>query len=202
MKRIVKAIEPPDFSQWKNDDKMAHQPNWNRVPTPIKHMIHEFLMCEQGYICCYCESEVRKEDSHIEHYRPKKNRCFAHLQLDYSNLHCSCQRDRSPGEPLHCGHLKGNWFDANLLVSPLDPDCEARFMFTGTGDIFPRDDDLAAKETIVRLGLNLPKLIADRAAAVEALVDLSEADIRKLLTAGPDGRFLAFHTTIKQVLAT
>ena len=88
------------------------------------------------------------------------------------------------------------------MVSPLDEDCETRFTFTANGDIFPRDNDLAAKETIVRLGLDLPKLNALRAAAVDALADLSETDITKLLTRGSDGRFLEFHTTIKQVLTT
>ena len=55
---------------------------------------------------------------------------------------------------------------------------------------------------IDRLGLGLPKLNALRAAAVDALSDLCMTDIRKLLGRGPDGRFLAYYTTIRQVLTT
>jgi hypothetical protein len=45
---------------------------------------------------------------------------------------------------------------------------------------------------------------AQRAAcrSVDALSDLCMTDIRKLLGRGPDGRFLAYYTTIRQVLRT
>ena len=197
MKQIVKDPEPRDFSEWKKNDRMAHRPNWNRVPAPIRNKVRDSLMREQGYICCYCEASITMDDSQIEHFRPKKCR---DRQLDYINLHCSCQREQ-PGEPRHCGPRKGSWFDKNLLISPLAPDCEKRFRFTASGDIFPRDNDVGAKVTIERLGLDLPKLNALRAAAVDGLYDLSETQIRQLLARGTDGRFLEFHTTIKQVLS-
>lgn len=200
MKRIVKDPEPEVFSEWKANDRMAHQPNWNRVRSLLKQQLHEALMQEQGFLCCYCEVSVTADDSHIEHFRPKK-KCPA-LQLDYDNLLCSCQRELSAGEPRHCGHQKRNWFNESLLVSPLAPDCETRFRFTANGDIFPRqDNDTGAKETIRRLSLNIDKLRALRAAAVDGLYNVSQADIRQLLKKGGDGKFLAFHTTIKQVLA-
>ena len=157
-------------------------------------------MREQGFICCYCESLVTTIDSHVEHFRPKEG--FTDLQLDYGNLHCSCQQDPAPGEPRHCGHRKGSWFDEELLVSPLDPNCEERFTYTANGDIFPRPNDRAAQTTIDRLGLNLPKLNALRAAAVDALSDLCVADIKLLLRRGTDERFLDYYTTIRQVLTT
>ena len=201
MKRIVKDPEPEVFSEWKANDRMAHQPNWNRVRSLLKQQLHEALMQEQGFLCCYCEVSVTAEDSHIEHFRPRGR--YPALQLDYDNLHCSCQRELSPGEPRHCGNRKKGWFDANLLVSPLVPDCEDRFIFTANGDIFPRrDNDAGAKETIRKLGLNIAKLRALRAAAVDGLYDVPQSDIGQLLTRGADGKFLAFHTTIKQVLAT
>ena len=82
------------------------------------------------------------------------------------------------------------------------PDCEVRFGFTANGDIFPgADNDIGAEETIKRLALDLPKLRALRAAAVDALHDLPKTDVRRLLARDADGRFLEFHTTIKQVLS-
>ena len=81
MKRIMKDPEPTDFSLWKASDRMAHQPNWKRVPTPIKQKVHESLMQEQGFLCCYCETSVTANDSHIEHFRPKSRYPAARIRL-------------------------------------------------------------------------------------------------------------------------
>ena len=202
MKQISKVPEPVAFSNWKANDRMAHRPSWNRVSSRVKKFIHASLMKEQGYICCYCEGRISKDDSHIEHFRPISSNEYSHLQLDYVNLYCSCQRELAPGEPRHCGYLKGSWFDEDLLISPLVPDCEGRFKFTANGDIFPRcHTDNAASSTIRKLGLDLNKLRALRAAAVDALYDLPRAQVRQILASKTDGRFVAFHTTIYQVLS-
>lgn len=199
MKRIEKEAEPIQFSIWKRQDKMARRPRWNRVPSAIKKSVHESLMREQGFICCYCELRIAMDDSHIEHFRPKIK--FPDLELDYENLHCSCQPDPSRGEPRHCGHRKGSWFDEKLLLSPLEADCENRFRFTANGDVSPRsNNDAAAKTTIERLGLDLPKLRALRAAAIDALHTEPNEVIERLLERRVDGRLLDFHTTIAQVL--
>ena len=183
MKRIVKDDEPLDFAGWKGEDKMAHRPNWNRVPRPVRESNHGSLLREQGYICCYCESEISKNDNHVEHFRPRK---FKEHQLDYENLHCSCQRKTAKGEPRHCGHLKGRWFDEALLISPLDEDCERRFRYTANGDIFPRmDGDVGAETTIGRLGLDLPKLRDFRSAAIDAFHDLSVEEVGQMLGREP-----------------
>ena len=201
MKRIVKDPEPEDFSKWKVSARTAHQLNWGEFQKPIKPEVHESLMQEQGFLCCYCEISVTANDSHIEHFRPRGR--YTALEFDYDNLLCSCQKNPPRGGPLHCGHSKRVWFDENLLVSPLTPDCEDRFRFTANGAIFPlRENDTGAQVTIEKLALDIPKLRALRAAAVDGLRDLSPADIRRLLTRGADGKFLPFHTTIKQVLSS
>ena len=198
MKQIVKDDEPRDFEEWKAGDKMAHRPNWNRIPGPVRVSIHETLLREQGFICCYCESSISGDDSHIEHFRPRR---FRERLLDYENLHCSCQPEGVKGEPRHCGHLKGSWFNEELLVSPLEEGCARRFRYTGNGDIFPgMDGDAGAATTIRKLGLDLPKLRDLRAAAIDAFLDLSADEIRRLLERPAGGRHLAFHTTIAQVL--
>lgn len=199
MKRIEKGAEPRLLSIWKQQDSMAHRPRWNGVPAAIRESVHESLMREQGFICCYCESRISMDDSHIEHFRPKTK--FPDRQLDYENLLCSCQQDPSRGEPRHCGHRKGSWFDEKLLLSPLEEDCEDRFTFTANGDVFPRsNEDGRAKTTIERLGLDIPKLRALRAAAIDALHTASIEDIERLLERRVNGRLLGFHTTIAQVL--
>ena len=200
MKQIVKDDEPQEFAEWKAGDKMAHRPNWNRVPAPVRKSIHESLMREQGFICCYCESLISGDDGHIEHFRPRRR--FRERQLDYENLHCSCQQEGAKGEPRHCGHLKGSWFDEELLISPLEEGCERRFRYTGNGDIFSRmDGDVGAETTIRRLGLDLAKLRELRAAAIDAFHDLSVEEIGRMLERRADGGYLAFHSTIAQILA-
>lgn len=203
MKRINKGLEPSDFSEWKALDKMSSNPNWNRVPAEQRESVHRSLMYEQGFICCYCEASITTDDSHIEHFRPKDKKKYPQLQLDYDNLHCSCQRDQASGEPRHCGHKKGSWFNDELLVSPMAEDCEEKFNFLGDGQILPHQGDAAAKETIKRLSLNISKLQALRAAAVEAVIEsnLPNAEIQSLVTTrDTEGRFVGYCTTIKQVL--
>ena len=102
MKRITKACEPKKFSAWKKADRMAHRPRWRRVPTSIKEIIHESLLREQGFICCYCEASVVTSTSHVEHFRPKNK--FHASKLDYNNLHCSCQKGHAVSPELRRTH--------------------------------------------------------------------------------------------------
>ncbi|MDE0447844.1 MAG: TIGR02646 family protein [Spirochaetaceae bacterium] len=151
------------------------------------------------FICCYCEGRIAVDDSHVEHFYPKEE--YSNLQLDYGNLLCSCLRERSSGEPVHCGHRKGSWFDERALISPLQQDCETRFSFTANGEIVPRSiSDKAAATTIDRLALDLPKLNALREAAIDALQDLPVSDVKRVLVQGLDGTFAEYFTTIKDVL--
>ena len=191
MKRITKRTEPREFTDWKSTDKMARRPNWNRLRAPLKTVIHESLLNEQGFICCYCESRIVLNDGHVEHFRPKEE--YGDLQLEYGNLHCSCLRERSSGEPVHCGHRKGSWFEEDALISPLQQDCETRFMFTANGEIHPRSSsDLAAAQTIDILALDLPKLNALRDAALDELRDCHHPISTVSL---PESRTAAFPST-------
>lgn len=172
MKRIIKNLEPEEFSDWKAQDHMAHRPRWNRVPAPIRRVVKESLMQEQGFICCYCESRISIDDCHVEHFRPIEGNSgrYSNQQLLYENIHCSCQGETDRGEPSHCGHGKGSWYDENLLISPLDENCERRFRFTADGGIFARlENDRGAEITIRKLQLDLPRLRALRAAALDVL---------------------------------
>ena len=69
------------------------------------------------------------------------------------------------------------------------------------GEIHPRSSsDVAAATTINRLALDLPKLNALRAAALDELCDLSAPDVQHVLNRGQDGSFPEYYTTIKDVL--
>jgi uncharacterized protein (TIGR02646 family) len=202
MKHVEKHQEPEAFTRWKalaNDD---WQPTYNNLSGDPKVSVKRSLMREQGYLCCYCERRLTEDDSHIEHFQPQSDPAVD--PLDYDNLLCSCQNQIKKGKPRHCGNLKGDWYDPELLVSPLDPTCESRFRFEGNGLIKSASKhDRAAHETITRLGLDMPKLNDLRASAIEPFLEdsLTQDELRSFvsgyLRTGNDGRFGEFWTTIK-----
>lgn len=201
MKHIVKRCEPVAFRNWKALANANWQPTYDNLSGEPKKAVKSALMKEQGHICCYCERRLTDDDSHIEHFRPQSDPAV--VPLDFDNLLCSCQNQIKKGEPRHCGNLKGEWFDRDLLISPLDPGCEDRFSFTGNGLIKPRTDhDSAASETIERLGLDIPKLNGLRAKAIEPFLDdsLSSEEMKAFvvgyLARDSAGRFGEFWTCI------
>ncbi|ANB01736.1 retron system putative HNH endonuclease [Ectothiorhodospira sp. BSL-9] len=202
MKHVKKRQEPEAFTQWKALANEDWQPTYDDLIGEPKAAVKGALMQEQGYLCCYCERRLTEADSHIEHFQPQRDPAVD--PLDYSNLLCSCQNQIRKGEPRHCGNLKGDWFDPELLISPLDPYCENRFAFEGDGLIKPADiNDHAASETINRLGLDIPKLNDLRASVIDPFLEdsLTQDELRRFvsgyLKVGDDGRFAEFWTTIK-----
>ncbi|MDO9109702.1 MAG: retron system putative HNH endonuclease [Desulfatirhabdiaceae bacterium] len=202
MKLIVKQEEPKAFIDWKAMANPDWQPTYHVLRGTIKKTVKEALMAEQGGICCYCERRLADNDSHIEHFRPQRDPDLN--PLDFTNMLCSCQDQLKKGVPRHCGNLKDNWFDDALLISPLDPSCESRFAFTGDGEISPElSTDIAASETITRLGLDIRKLDALRASAIEPFLEdsLSENEMRQFVSGylqkGRNGMYGEFWMTIR-----
>ncbi|MDH6061526.1 TIGR02646 family protein [Chrysosporum bergii ANA360D] len=188
MKYIKKNQEPKEFSSWKalkNDD---WKPSWDdNFQAPQKPVVHDALLQEQGFICCYCGMAITRATSHIEHLQPRSS--HPHLALQYINLVASCQgeSDEPPPVPVHCGHKKDNWYDEQLLVSPLIPNCAEFFRYPASGEILPTDDPdkkAAAETTIEKLALNIAKLQNMRKLALDAALlgieDLTDAQIQQL----------------------
>jgi len=201
MKHIVKDQNTPDFDKWKASANDDWQPTYEDLSGTIKEEVKNSLIKEQGYICCYCERRLTDDGSHIEHFNPQSNNAVN--PLDYANMLCSCQNQLEQGEPRHCGHLKGDWFDNQLLVSPLDPDCEGHFTYTADGKIQPAEkSDDAARMTIEILGLNINKLNALRKKAIEPFLDenLNEQEFSQFVSGylrkNTGGMFGEFWTTI------
>ena len=206
MKYIVKGQEPTKFAEWKALANDEWQPTYSDLRGEEKEAVKTALMEEQGYICCYCECKLDNEDSHIEHIIPQSEDSSA--ALDFSNMACSCQKPKNRGIPLHCGNKKGNWYEAKSFVSPLEPDCEQCFAFTDDGHIHSAEHrNEAARETISRLGLDIPKLVALREAAIAPFQDenLTPSEVQKFainyLKRTPQGTFNEFWTTIKYLFA-
>jgi uncharacterized protein (TIGR02646 family) len=170
MKRVVKGESPPEFEAWKSAASADWSPSYASLRNPQKKALHEALLKEQGHVCCYCGRGIAREDSHIEHFRPQELR--KDLALDYGNLFASCIRETRPGNPLHCGHAKGNAFDEGEHISPLDNSCERRFIYGQDGAIYAADPaDQAARYMNELLRLDLAFLRNRRRAVLDAVFD-------------------------------
>jgi uncharacterized protein (TIGR02646 family) len=176
MKHIVKNPEPPTFTDWKvNWPNMT--PGWDEFDqgtkqtdgTSIKDKVKEALIKEQSGLCCFCESRVGMKTGHIAHLLDQHN--HPELELDYDNLLFSCP-ENSHNVPQTCGHAQGN----NILpITPLDADCEWRFIYTGTGAIAARDEnDADAIKTIEMLKLD-HKAAIFRKGRAEAFLSVEDA---------------------------
>ncbi len=170
MRHFRKGNEPARFRAWKTAGNDNWTPSYDELRDPEKSDLHGALIAEQHEACCYCGRPITESQSHIEHFRPQnRDSGFEHLRLEYGNLHASCN---GRATERHCGHAKGNWFDENLAISPLDPTCEGRFRYDLNGKAGPqRETDDGAVEMIARLNLNASALADDRARALRVVFD-------------------------------
>ncbi|WP_223457660.1 MULTISPECIES: retron system putative HNH endonuclease [unclassified Pseudomonas] len=188
MKRVLKGIEPASFTRWKSSANEEWSPTYPTLQNPQKRDLHNSLLQEQGFFCCYCGREIDAASSHIEHFRPQEH--YEELALEYHNLHASCLRETTPGNPLHCGHRKSNWFDEAQHISPMDEHCEHRFRYLQTGEIQATErDDLPATKMIEVLALDIAYLNNRRQSTIRGLFDdefitqASEEDLVRLVAA-------------------
>ncbi|RLC07499.1 MAG: TIGR02646 family protein [Deltaproteobacteria bacterium] len=211
MRHIEKGNEPEQLAQWKIKRKVREdwQPEWKRLKKKVKDTVMDSLLAEQGEICCYCYRDVSFSDRHVEHFRPQEK--FKVQRFDYQNMLVSCQADKNPGEPWHCGYAKGDWFEEEMLISPLDKGCEHHFRYTAAGCVYPAEDsDVPVRVTIDILDLNTDRLRAMRMEAIDgALKDietLSSDEIHGLISGyqrrNNDGRFTPFCMAIVHVLSS
>lgn len=210
MKYIRKSEEPESLANLKALSNEDWKPTYeDDCRGEVKTQLHDSLLQEQGYICCYCGISITKKNSHIEHLKPRS--IYPKLALDYKNLLASCQRDRERREPQHCGVKKDDWYDEQLMVSPLDVNCANFFRYAASGEILPTDEqDLqeAAQTTIEKLGLGIEKLRLIRSAAIDGALLAIEGltDEEKLLFAQgyekPDanGQYEEFCAAIAYIL--
>jgi uncharacterized protein (TIGR02646 family) len=231
MRHIRKGPEPPELSSFKQAETSDWKPSYDNLTRVEKEAIWRGLWQEQGHICCYCGGPIgaRKEptDCHIDHVRPQS--AEEDLRLEYGNMLGSCQgydpsrwptlyvkesdqkRLERPPASVHCGHKRGDWFDEILFITPLRPDCESYFRFSSSGEVLAVDDagkTAAAKETIARLGLNVPRLLSARQEAIDTVLadpdELSQDALRKLYVSmdrpRAQGRLHPFCFAIRSVL--
>lgn len=174
MKYIVKSDAPASLKAYKEIEGVCY----NDMPRNVKDDVRRSLVSEQGGLCCYCGKRIFP-DSHsvIEHLFPKGLKQYDHLQLEYTNLLCSCDGGESnrAGKskvekrkyPSFCDDKKNNRI---LNLTPLDPTCEEQFSFDEEGHIY--GETIIAKEAIELLGLDCSSLVNLRKAAIDPYLQL------------------------------
>lgn len=223
MKYVKKGKEPASLTRWKRSTGDYRNKSWEELGSGIATDIRNSLIEEQGHICCYCGVEIDGRNSHIEHFKPQANGKFPLEKFDYkSNLLASCnsittQKGKHRKKYLHCGERKGDWFDQDLIVSPLDQFCEDYFEYSSDGGIRPTKEPNKKKKarvTIKQSGLNVASLNQKRKAAIEAafpdeeLFDKGKTEARKAISLlirefkkkNRQGKFAPFCTAIVSLL--
>ena len=128
---------------------------------------------EQQGLCCYCELEVAKNNSHIEHMEPRSRNPAR--TYDYSNLAVSC----NGGTKEHCGHYKddshknrNHAWDGMRFKPPHDQTTSGLFHYLQDGSISSTKEDMTkAIYLIGYLGLDCPRLTERRRMHAQALID-------------------------------
>ena len=216
MKFIVKADEPERLLEWKQNNAEFDDVHYDVYQFP-KPEVKKSLLCEQGFICAYTMLRVSSDSSHIEHIKPRtvsKNEIPPNYAetVEYQNLFACYPKTGVSGQPC-CpfgAELRGSWWEPELFILPLDKTCEDRFRFLPDGSVEPTDtNDLAAQNTIERLGLDSPELKQLRVAAFdgEGILVTSENSITETEARGlsvavmqrVEGKFGEFAIAIMQV---
>ncbi|MBT3208634.1 MAG: TIGR02646 family protein [Bacteroidetes bacterium] len=161
MRHIVKDSELLSLSNWKRQNPNS---NWNTFSgTEIYQELRKTLIDEQNQMCCYCEIAVTNNGNscHVEHIKDRHN--FPIETFNYGNLLASCQHTDS------CGHKKETNYFINF-ISPLQENCQNRFIYARNGRIMPFDEnENDAQDTINVLDLNCKRLVDRRKGIIKTL---------------------------------
>lgn len=174
MRQINKGAEPPELTQWKAQNRAL--PNYRYASLSAAHRlaIRTALVAEQGGLCAYTGRRIDADSCHIEHLRPQAH-CGLGDDVDYRNLVAGVPAPNTPQLP-YGAHKKADWpsvADEHLFVSPLSGGCASRFSFRLNGQVEATNaDDVAAIQTIARLGLNVQALVNLRKAAIDATLQI------------------------------
>lgn len=163
MKYINKTDEPQffqdDTNELKRKIKTASRKSdiWDKDYINKRALKEHILVNEQNWLCCYCESKVTLDDSHLEHLKPK-SLDYDNLTFEYSNLAVSCDgKCHTDGDaPLTCGHKKNDAFDEMKFLNPTTTrTIREYFVYTDQGHIGSSSmDDEKSKYTLDLLQLN------------------------------------------------
>lgn len=144
---------------------------WKRIPKENstqpptgKYSDWKHLLAEEGFhqcvYCALCDATFGERNFHVEHYKPKSNYRFKHLEDIFSNLFYACpvcnvfKGDSWPGAPKK---------DHSVEAYPNPSKCDYSDLFdevTRTGQI--KGKFVASRFLVARLHLNREQLVTER----------------------------------------
>ncbi|MBE6414828.1 MAG: TIGR02646 family protein [Verrucomicrobiaceae bacterium] len=209
MHHIPKPIDsdaPRNFKRWLESHQNARYSNLHN--SQIKSELKNSLVIRQSYLCCYCETRIFEDTSHIEHIEPQFGGESTKTLL-YSNMAASCIKDpqKKDGKPqfvkesiVHCGHARGT----NEVVSPYESICDRLFEYSFSGEIKPnsklknKDEKMLAINSIGYLRLNVPSLMVSRKIAMVEAIKLFQAGVPEEKIFGKlDNKLIPFWSAAK-----
>ena len=170
MKHIIKRSSP-ELRRWFKGQPIVDgrriNVSYDDMPPDVKEAVKQSLLDEQGGLCCYTGIRMDEDKSHIEHLKPQ-SRCVDHEDVDHEDVDYANLLAAYPSNECPFGaRAKDEWYDVQLLVSPLDKRCESCFRFDLSGGIKPaNENDPAVIETIRRLCLDHGSLTEMRKQAI------------------------------------
>lgn len=199
MKQIIKTVPPEEFVEYCKTPGSS----FSELSGKPKKALKERLLEDQGYICCYCGTEIHNnEQTKIEHIKCQKRHDY--LSLCFDNMLASCDggdKDRmnkvKPKHQLHCDAKKGN---DDIPISPLNY-VDDLLVYFDDGTVKGRNN--VGQELIRILGLNVKYLVSQRKNAIESYNDLPLEDLEKELVyvdEKQDGEYMEYCFVLKQYL--
>ena len=157
MKPIQKSKEPASLLTHR---KQIHA-NYDNYPD--KDELRDYLLAEQGYICCYCMQRIKKETMKIEHWQPQSK--YPEKQLDYQNLLAACQGNS--GKPKQLQHCDTHKSEQEMTLNPLK--LTESIKYSGNGRIYSDAPNIEQEINDI-LNLNTQTLVNNRAEIITAVI--------------------------------
>lgn len=202
MKYIKKSFTPRKLKDWFNNlekDENGCLINCRYdgdLPSDVHKELRQFLLEEQGFLCCYTGLRIDDDTSHIEHIKPQsisKKDPHDHDDVNYYNMLAAYPKP--PNIPKRETKTKKSLFgaifreDKELSVSPLCPDCQRKFSFDLDGGIESANPDTKnqedrkddASKTIRALNLDHSSLVDMRKVAIDEFLYSEDCVISRSL---------------------
>lgn len=194
MRRIKKQEEPVFWTEYKKAHPKEQYRDLKETEegNALRRNMREHLVRSQYGLCAYCCRSIDVDHSLNEHIRPQAG--FPNQTMDYQNLAASC---KSEGLETTCGVKKGNHYDEDLFVSPLEENCEREFLFYPNGEIEGAEE--RGEYTCKILNLNSYELQKARKAQYKICASYRDAEMIKtyFLTPAADGTLEAYADMIQ-----
>lgn len=173
MKYIKKGRPPQPLKCWIRENSGVPGAQYGTLGFPTS-ATKEALLSEQGNLCAYAMVPIDGSTSHVEHIKPQvlsRSENAPNETWNYANL-LACYPGNNPDGTGHAqfgATKKGDAWEGDKFVSPLQESCENRFRFSSDGSVAVNStEDEAAAWTISALGLDCSVLGEWRQAAIEA----------------------------------